>query len=522
MNSITRMERGKLCPLSRGPGSRTFYRLQVWHEGKNSTRYVPLDEVPALKEALAQHQRFQNLASEFAELTITMTRQATAEDSKKKDQAKHDIKDERFTETNNFLIALRKKCQEGPAPDFAWVEQTLLEAIREDGRRVLEEIIKELPEPEFQRQPGQRAYESRPCSVLSTFGWVRYERCYYQAGGESGVCPKDEALGIINGCTLMAARMLCRTAARLPYMEAADELLHLAGLTVESTFIARLVQPVGAKGKPLLERLSLKTPEKAQTFYTMADGTGAPMAKEALEGRKGKGPEGKATTREIKLAAFFTQTTTDEEGHPIRDPATTTYLGTFAGSDEFGARMKQAALARGIGLFVRQAFLGDGAAWLWTIAALYFPNALQILDYWHASEHVGKLAKLAFAEPGSATNMAVRWKALMYDSELDIMMAEARAEITEATKEGMEKILNYFQNNRSRMDYKRYREEGYFIGSGVVESGCKKVIGGRIKQPGMFWKEPGGEAVTVLRCALLSGDAWNQFWNMFAQLPKAA
>ena len=96
------------------------------------------------------------------------------------------------------------------------MEQALLDAVREDGRRVLETIIKELPEPEFQRQPGQRAYAGRPCSVLSAFGWVHYERCYYQAGGQSGVCPKDDALGIINRCTLMATRMLCRTAARLP------------------------------------------------------------------------------------------------------------------------------------------------------------------------------------------------------------------------------------------------------------------------------------------------------------------
>lgn len=84
MQSITRMERGKLCTQSRGPGTPTFYKLQVWHGGKNSTRYVPADEVPALKEALAGHQRFQELAAEFADLTITQTRQDAVEDTKKK------------------------------------------------------------------------------------------------------------------------------------------------------------------------------------------------------------------------------------------------------------------------------------------------------------------------------------------------------------------------------------------------------------------------------------------------------
>lgn len=84
MQSINRMERGKLCTQSRGPGTPTFYKIQVWHEGKNSTRYVPADEVPALQEALAGHQRFQQLAAEFAELTITQTRRETTADSKKK------------------------------------------------------------------------------------------------------------------------------------------------------------------------------------------------------------------------------------------------------------------------------------------------------------------------------------------------------------------------------------------------------------------------------------------------------
>jgi hypothetical protein len=84
MQNITRMERGKLCVQSRGPGSPTFYKLPAWHKGQNATRYVPADEVPALKEALANHQRFQDLAAEFAELTITQTRLDARADSKKK------------------------------------------------------------------------------------------------------------------------------------------------------------------------------------------------------------------------------------------------------------------------------------------------------------------------------------------------------------------------------------------------------------------------------------------------------
>jgi hypothetical protein len=83
MNSITRMERGKLCTQSRGPISPPFHKLQCWHQGKNHTRYVPAEEVPALQEALAGHQRFQELAEEFVDLTVAMTRQQAAAERKK-------------------------------------------------------------------------------------------------------------------------------------------------------------------------------------------------------------------------------------------------------------------------------------------------------------------------------------------------------------------------------------------------------------------------------------------------------
>lgn len=387
---------------------------------------------------------------------------------------------------------------------------------------MVEAIVQEVPEPPFQRQPGQRAYTDRSQTVLSAFGWITYARTYYQAPDHPGVCPLDDTLGIIGGCTPQAARMLCRTAARSPYGEGCEDLLELAGLTVEPSFVQRLAVQVGTRGHGLLERLDVPTPPNAQTLYILVDGTGVPMAKEELQGRLGKGEDGQAKTREVKLAALFTQTVLDEEGYPVRDPASTTYLGTFESSDQFGPRVRQAALTRRMNQFKRQAFLGDGAPWVWTTAADYFPNALQILDLFHANEHVTDLAKLIYEDSSSANNMAVRWRALVYDSELEVMLQQARQDTPDDRAQAVDKALQYFEHNRHRMDYKTYRQEGYFIGSGVVEAGCKKLIGGRLKQSGMFWKERGGGAVVVLRCALGSSVTWDQFWKLFAELPEAA
>jgi hypothetical protein len=269
-------------------------------------------------------------------------------------------------------------------------------------------------------------------------------------------------------------------------------------------------------GPPAQDRLvELPAPASGPVpqFYVSVDGTGVPMIRAELEGRRGRGPDGQARPREIKLAALFTQTTRDAEGHPIRDPQSTTYLASFVSSDQFGPRVRRAALARGFKQAGQGIFLGDGAAWVWEIARTCFPQAVPILDYYQASEHVVALAKAVYPDAGTAQNWAVRWRSLLYDSELDVLRAAARAAADPAPAEAVQRELDYLERNRARMDYRHYRAQGWFIGSGVVEAGCKRVIGQRLKQSGMFWREEGATAVASLRCALLSAGGWDYLWS---------
>jgi hypothetical protein len=307
--------------------------------------------------------------------------------------------------------------------------------------------------------------------------------------------------------------MLARTAAQLPYLESAEQLQELAGLAVDPSQIQRLVQLLAPSAQERLLELPGPACRAVPQFYISVDGTGVPMIRAELEGRQGRGPDGKAKTREVKLAAMFTQTTTDAEGCPVRDPQSTTYLATFDGSDSFGVRARQAALNRGIAQAGTVLFLGDGAAWVWEIARTCFPQAVQILDYFHASQHVAALAKAVYDEPGTATNWAIRWQSLLYDSELDTLLAEVSTATGSTPSEAAQAELDYLERNRSRMDYRRYRQEGWFIGSGVVEAGCKRVIGQRLKQSGMFWSEAGASAVVSFRCALLSAGGWDYLWS---------
>jgi hypothetical protein len=155
-------------------------------------------------------------------------------------------------------------------------------------------------------------------------------------------------------------------------------------------------------------------------------------------------------------------------------------------------------------------YSGDGAAWVWETARTCFPQAVQILDYYHASQHVAALAKAVYADAGTANNWAIRWQSLLYDSELDTLLAEVDAVIGATPAAVAAQVeLDHLERNLNRMDYRRYQRDVRFIGTGVVEAGCKRVTGQRLKQSGMFWTEPSATAVSSLRCALLSAGGWN-------------
>jgi hypothetical protein len=394
-----------------------------------------------------------------------------------------------------------------------WIEATLRAALLEDGRRLLEQLLAQVPVSEPAPQPGQRVYRDRRCQILSVLGPLTLRRDYYHPAGAAGGFPLDTALGLRAGCTPGAVRMFSRTVAQLPFLESSQQLQELAGLKVEPARLQRLAAAVGPSlQEPLLE-LPSPRPSPSPQFYVSLDGTGVPMVRPEVAGRAGRGPDGQARTREVKLAAFFTQTVTDAEGHPVRDPGSTTYLASFVCSEEFGPLARRAALQRGMAQAGQVIYLGDGAAWVWEIARTCFASAIQILDYYHASQHVIALAQAVHADAGSAQNWGVRWKALIYDSELETVLAEARQAAGAALSEPAQREIGYLEHKRARMDSLRYRKHGWFIGSGVVEAGCKHVIGQRLKQSGMFWTEAGATAVLHLRCALLSAGGWNHLWS---------
>ena len=404
------------------------------------------------------------------------------------------------------------------------VELGLREAIFRDLCQVLEELLNDpmLPVPEDASRPGEKCHANRPKEMLSLFGPVRLSRNYYHAAAEqAGRVPLDRALGLWEGYSPGVLRLVCRAAARFPFETAADELKAYCGLVVEGRQMQRIAQDMGPKVREVQQQLlPFKHPSGSiPVLYAAVDGTGVPMVPSELEGRVGKQPDGSAKTREVKLGCIFTQTTTDEEGLPVRDYQSTSYVAGFEQAADFMVRVRQEAIRRRMAAALLVVLLGDGAAWIWEQGQKCFPMAFEILDLYHALEHLSALTKLLEAQPEAAKALWQTWREQLLADGISEVLHQARERAAKLSGEPAKlaaEEIGYFQNNHSRMLYGTYRALGFFYGSGVVEAGCKTVIGGRCKGSGMRWSEPGATHVLDLRCSLF-GNQFDQVWDQLNQ-----
>lgn len=356
----------------------------------------------------------------------------------------------------------------------------------------------------FQPGPQQRRVERRHLEITGLFGAMHIYRDYYGGEGQAGHCPADASLALEGAYTPALSRMMYRAAAKNSYAEASQDLFEYAAVNVCDRQIQRLVQEVAPAVGPWLKRQQ----DQAQMalMYVCGDGTGVPMRKEELEGRKGKQPDGSAKTREAKLGCVFLQTEVDAEGHPVRKEDSTTYIGSFEGAAEFGLLLRQEAQRRGLATATKVIFLGDGAAWVWELARVNFPEAILILDFYHALQHVHGLVDAIWGKESPEGKKRIkRWKGWLLSNKAEGIIKQAKGQLLlSLDTEKAEKEIGYLENNLRRMTYGTFRRAGYFIGSGVVEAGCKTVIGKRMKCSGMFWSESGGQGMLDLRCAFLS------------------
>ena len=368
----------------------------------------------------------------------------------------------------------------------------------------------------YQPKPGEARKGREKLDVQGIFGRFPVERdYYYHPGRKQGHYPADAALGLEAGYTPALAKLICLEGAdETTYLKAERHLERTGGIEVSARQIQRVVQRVGGGAQAWQEREAHPGSCDAPIMYVSADGTGVPMVAGELKGRRGKQADGTAKTRQVYLGCVFTQHRTDEQGHPVRDYESTTYVSSFKSIDEFGPLLRRDAIRRGLAGAGKVVLLIDGAAGLEKMGRDAFKDAVQIVDFYHALEHAGQVLEALLGKNHPEYKKRLRyWTRRLLKDKVQALIKQARQECAgQAHATAVEEALGYFVRNVSRMQYGTFRAAGYFIGSGVVEAGCKTVIGGRCKQSGMFWSEPGAENILALRC-LHSSRRLDDFWK---------
>ena len=374
---------------------------------------------------------------------------------------------------------------------------------------------------DYEPEAGERNAGNHGKRIVTLFGELpEIKRTYYwNEDSHSGHYPFDDRLGLVGRYTPAAANEMARCAVSHPYKDAAEAFSRCHAFNVSPDTIREIVgmlydeSSAFAKGSGGGERDACD--EKAGIVCVMADGTGMPMRRECLKGAKGK--DGRARTREVKAGAIFVASKT-KDNEPHRDLDTTTYVATTHRREKFGKYLRSEFDRR----FSREPdtvlYITDGGKWLHSIHESEFPFAVEILDVYHAVEHLKPLlAGLGIKENSKEWKYRHHYwseciKAGKVQNVLDYIWKNMRARLG---KDAMREY-KYYRSNAGRMKYDEYRANGWFIGSGVIESGCKTVIGQRFKQSGMIWSLKGAKALLPLRTLYKS----NRLEQFFAYLVR--
>ena len=364
---------------------------------------------------------------------------------------------------------------------------------------------------DYDRMPGERHGGVHEKKVVTLFGQVGpIPRAYYHSKGDedggAGHYPWDERMGLVGRYTPAVVSEVLRLAAIHGYEEAAQEFENAHGFRISPDTMRDIVIADAVTVSEFnLTCGHVEQNQRKTLAYVLGDGTGISMFRRYLEGVKGK--DGKeAKTREVKVAAFFTGSM--KKGKPCRDEDSTTYIATTERWEEYG-RMSRREFDRCFPLTpTTTIFLSDGSPWLRSVHDNYYPFAIMILDLYHALEHLKEIMLLlGYKEKTDEwTECFRRWKRMFKEGRAKAVVKEAEEKAAGGSRAAeVDKKLQYFRDNFDRMKYDEYTLNGWFVGSGVVESACKCVVQQRLDLSGMHWSLSGAEALLPIRALYKSG-----------------
>ena len=404
--------------------------------------------------------------------------------------------------------------------DFETLEGVVRETSMRIGAAVLESMINSVNDDIFPSitHPDDGAVLTyagkRKKTFVTVVGEVSIQRAYYTDGNGRGYFPKDEQLGLDKDCLSAGVkRMIGHTASVLSFKESSNMIENLSALHVGIKQVERAAESLGEEISQNEQSVVENGNPCSTTMYLGIDGTGCPVRKEETAGRKGKQPDGSSKTREVKLAVAFSADSRDTKGKPVRDEGSVTYNAAIESAatgdldeniSDFACRVERETRRRGFEKAERQVIIGDGAVWIWNIAGELFPKAIQIIDLYHAKGTISNAAKEIF---GPESEMGKQWGKERRDDleagRIDTILNKLEPFLNKC--EEADSCRKYLLKNRERLRYPLFRKMGLCTSSGIVESGCRHVIGARVKQSGMHWTVQGANDIIALRCNKLSG-----------------
>lgn len=432
-------------------------------------------------------------------------------------------------------------------PSLAQIETAMREALRQIGVQMLGSFLSSMqktPVSEIACSCGGTLHyqRMRPATVISVFGKVSYERAYYAGCScKKGKAPLDEEYGLEPGAvTAGLAELLALGGIELSFGESPQWLRKFLLFEVSENTVRAETEQMGALQEQQEEVLVKRSQDEVYLQERQRNpGKVMPRlygsmdaAKVRIEPRPEKGKE-KAEHedwRDMKVLCWYevesvppVQRSTRQREKASREQAVLRaknmrYFCDITEADEFGKLLWATGCTLNADLSPELVFLGDGAVWIWNLVAHYYAHAIQIVDWYHAEEHLEGVAMAAFTDLQERARWLEAVTQSLWEGQVEDVIAACLNLAPACLK--AQQAVTYFTNNTERMRYDQFRAAGYMIGSGTVESGCKQIVTQRLKLPGAQWEVAGAVQTAKARAAWLS-DQWQILCDLRSSLPLA-
>ena len=451
---------------------------------------------------------------------------------------------QQLAEMLKSAVIRQKQCEEGQ-PLIAQIEADLREALRQIGLQALGLFLSSMqttPANEIICPCGGTLHyqRMREAKVISVFGKVVYERAYY-AGCTcgKGKAPLDEQFGLEPGAvTAGLAALLALAGIEFSFDQSPKWLGEFLLFDVAQNTVRSETEKMGGLQQTLEAELIQRSQDEKYLQARERDPGPIPVrlygamdaAKVRIEPRMKSGelPMEHEDWRDMKVLSWFeveqvppAQRSRRQRQKVVREqPALRAknlkYYCDILEAEEFGKLLWASGVQMKADLSRELIFLGDGAVWIWNLVSRYYPKAVQIVDWYHAEEHLERLAASAFPDPQARSRWLDDVVQALWEGQVEQVIQACQAlapSCSEAQREA-----NYFYTNAARMRYDRFRAAGYMIGSGSVESACKQIVTQRLKLPGAQWIVAGAVQTAKARAAWLSGE-WHVLRERRSTLP---